>query len=79
MEKTRTTIVVRVFLEAHWGTYGYIFLWSPGIEAAAEAITFRVPEGNAVVGASIARPFAAVSSEVSSRADATTVLAIIRY
>ena len=26
MEKTRTTMVVRVFLVAHWGTYGYIYI-----------------------------------------------------
>ena len=29
MEKTRTTMVVRVFLVAHWGTYGYGYCGSP--------------------------------------------------
>ena len=28
-----------LFLIAHWGTYGYIYLWSPGVEIADETVT----------------------------------------
>ena len=35
---TRTTIVVRVFLEANWGSYGYIYLWLPGVEGACKTM-----------------------------------------
>ena len=42
-------------------------------------MTFRVPQDNAPVGASIARPFAAVLPALTGRADAITVLAIIHY
>jgi hypothetical protein len=28
-----------VFLIAHWGTYRYGYLWSPGVEIADETVT----------------------------------------
>ena len=31
-------MVVRVFLEAHWGTYGYIYLWLLGVEGACKTM-----------------------------------------
>ena len=32
------TVSFRAFLEANWGTYGYGYLWWPGIEATDETV-----------------------------------------
>ena len=35
------TVSFRAFLEANWGTYGYGYLWRPGVEVTDETVLPR--------------------------------------
>ena len=32
------TVTFRTFLEAHWGSYGYAYLWWPGVEVTDQTV-----------------------------------------